>query len=83
MNRKIIIESDDFSREIFSFLKEVGADMPIDWDNEAIDQIRNVVIEAYGKKGVTLEIDERLQPPFCKRGLETESITQKIPLRPK
>jgi len=33
MNRKIIIKADDLYREIFSFLKEVGVDIPIDWDN--------------------------------------------------
>ena len=44
MKRKIIIKSDDFNREIFSFLKEVGADMPIDWNSEALDRIRNAVI---------------------------------------
>lgn len=65
MKRKIIIKSDDFNREIFSFLKEVGADMPIDWNIEALDRIRNAVIEAYEKMGVTFEIDDRLQsiPP--------------------
>jgi hypothetical protein len=65
MKRKIIIKSDDFNREIFSFLKEVGADMPIDWNIEALDRIRYAVIQAYEKMGVTLEIDDRLQsiPP--------------------
>jgi hypothetical protein len=61
MNQKIIIKSDDFSKEIFSFLKEVGADMPIDWNLEALDRIRNAVIEAFEKMGVTLEVDDRLQ----------------------
>ena len=61
MKRKIIIKSNDFNREISSFLKEVGADMPIDWNIEALDRIRNAVIEAYEKMGVTLEIDDRLQ----------------------
>ena len=61
MNRKIIIKSDDFNKEIFSFLKEVGADMPLDWNIEALDRIRNGIIEAFGKIGVTLEIDDRLQ----------------------
>jgi len=61
MKRKIIIKSDDFNREIFSFLKEVGTDIPIDWNNEALDRIRNAVIQAYEKMGVTLEIDDRLQ----------------------
>ena len=61
MKRKIIINSNDFNREISSFLKEVGADMPIDWNIEALDRIRNAVIEAYETMGVTLEIDDRLQ----------------------
>lgn len=60
MKRKIIIKSDDFNREIFSFLKEVGTGMPIDWNIEALDRIRNAVIEAYEKMGVTLEIDDQL-----------------------
>jgi len=61
MNRKIIIKSDDFDKEIFSFLKEVGADMPLSWNLEALDWIKNAVIETFGKMGVTLEIDDRLQ----------------------
>jgi hypothetical protein len=61
MKRKIIIKSEDFNREISSFLKEVGADMPIDWNNEALDRIKDAVIQAYEKMGVTLEIDDRLQ----------------------
>ena len=61
MKRKIIIKSNDFNREISSFLKEVGADMPIDWNIEALDRIRNAVIEAYETMGVTLEIDDRLK----------------------
>ena len=60
MKRKIIIKSDDFNREIFSFLKEVGAGMPIAWNVDALDWIRNAVIGAYEKMGVTLEIDDRL-----------------------
>jgi len=46
MKRKIIIESGDFNREIFYFLNEVGADMPIEWDIEASDRIRSTVIKA-------------------------------------
>jgi hypothetical protein len=66
MNRKVIIKSDDFNKEIFSFLKEVGADMPMDWNIEALDRIKNAVIETFEKMGVTLEIDDRLQsiPPY-------------------
>lgn len=61
MNRKIIIKSDDLNKEIFSFLKEVGADMPMDWNIEALDRIKNAVIETFGRMGVTLEIDDRFQ----------------------
>ena len=66
MNRKIIIKSDDFNKEIFSFLKEVGADTPMGWNIEALDRIKNAVIETFEKMGVTLEIDDRLQsiPPY-------------------
>jgi hypothetical protein len=68
MNRKIIIKADDFNTELFSFFKEVGADMPMDWNIEALDRIKNAVIEAFEKMGVTLEIDDRLQsvPLFIK-----------------
>ncbi len=70
MNRKIIIKSNDFNKEIFSFFKEVGADMPLDWNIEALDWIKNAVIETFGKMGVTLEIDDRLQsiPPYLTKG---------------
>jgi len=70
MNRKIIIKSDDFDKEIFSFLKEVGADMPLDWNIEALDWIKNAVIETFWKMGVTLEIDDRLQSisPYLTKG---------------
>ncbi len=85
MNRKIIIKSDDFNREIFSFLKEVGADMPIDWNIETLDRIRNAAIEAFEKMGVALEIDDRLQsvpsPYLTKREVESKCITEKTPLR--
>jgi len=61
MNRKIIIKSDDFNKEIFYFLKEVGADTPMDRNIEALDRIKNAVIETFEKMGVTLEIDDRFQ----------------------
>jgi hypothetical protein len=70
MNRKIIIHSDDFDKEIFIFLREVVADMPIDWDHEAIGWIRNTVIDAFEKMGIVLEIDERLQSSIGERWLE-------------
>lgn len=54
---------EDLNREIYSFLTEVGADMPIDWNNEALDRVRNAVVEAFGKMGVTLQIDDRPQSP--------------------
>ena len=59
MGRKIIIKTDDFDKEIRSFLGDVGADMPIDWNIEALDQVKNAVIEAFTKVGVRIEIDER------------------------
>jgi hypothetical protein len=73
MNQKIIIKLLDFDKEIFSFLKEVGADMPIDWSIEDFYQIKDAVIETFEKMGVTLEVDDRLQsiPSTCfiKRGV--------------
>jgi len=60
MSRKIIIKTDDFDKEIRSFLRDVGADMPIKWNMEALDQVKNAVIEAFKKMGVGLEIDDRL-----------------------
>ncbi len=61
MNRKIIIYSDDFDREILIFLREVAADMPIEWDDDAIGPIRKAVIGAFKKMGIVLEIDERVR----------------------
>jgi hypothetical protein len=60
MSRKIIIKIGDLDKEIRSFLRDVGADMPIDWNREALDQIKNAVIEAFRRMGVGLEIDDRL-----------------------
>ncbi len=59
MSRKIIIKASDFNKEIFSFLAEVGADMPIDWDIEALDEVKNAVVKAFTKMGVRIEIDDR------------------------
>jgi hypothetical protein len=70
MNRKIIIQSADFDKEIICFLREVVADMPVHWDHEAINRIRNTVIDAFEKMGVMLEIDERLQSSISKRWVE-------------
>ncbi len=61
MNRKIIIESGDFNKEIFSFLNEVGADTPVNWNMEVLDRIKNTVIRAFEEMGVALEIDDRLE----------------------
>ena len=66
MNRKIIIKTDDFNSEIYLFLKEVGAGSPVDWNNEALDRVKDAVIQAFGKMGVTLQIDDQLQPPMSK-----------------
>lgn len=67
MNRKIIIKTDDFNSEIYLFLKEVGAGLPVDWNNEALDRVKDAVIQAFGKMGVTLQINDQLQPPMSKR----------------
>jgi hypothetical protein len=61
MNRKIIIKTDDLNKEISSFLTEVGAGVLISWNIEALIRVRNAVIEAYEKMGITLEIDDCLQ----------------------
>ena len=81
MNRKIIIKADDFDKEIRSFLTEIGADMPIDWNIEALDYLRNAVIKAFENMSVTLEIDVPLQPSFYGKGLGTKDITEKIQVR--
>ncbi len=59
MSRKIIIKTDDLDKEIRSFLRDVGADMPIDWNVEALNQVKNAVIEAFKKMGVGIEIEDR------------------------
>lgn len=63
MGRKIIIKTDDFDNEIRSFLEDVGADMPIQWNMEALDQVKNAVIEAFKKMGVGFEVDDRHPAP--------------------
>ncbi len=60
MGRKIIIRTDDFDKEVRSFLGDVGADMPIDWNVEALDRVKNAVIEAFKKMGVKIEVDDWL-----------------------
>ncbi|HSB06570.1 MAG TPA: hypothetical protein VLK23_15410 [Thermodesulfobacteriota bacterium] len=64
MDRKIIIKAKDLDKEIHSFLTQVGADIPIKWPNNALALIRGAVIEAYGKMGITLEVDECLPKRF-------------------
>jgi hypothetical protein len=63
---KIIIKSGDFDREILSFLTEIGGELPVDWNIEALEYIREAVIDAFEKMGIVLEIDERLQPSIGK-----------------
>jgi len=58
MNRKIIIRAKDLDKEIWSFLTQVGADIPIDWTSNVLDLVRDAVIEAYDKMGIILEVDE-------------------------
>ena len=60
MLRKIIITRDDFNKEIYFFLQEVGAGMPVDWSIDAVEIVRNAVIAAFGRMGVTIETDDRL-----------------------
>jgi len=61
MRRKIIIKMDDFNNEIYFFLKEVGAGMPLDWSIDALDVVRNAVIAAFERMGIKIEIDDQLQ----------------------
>ena len=59
MNRKIIIRMEDFNREIYFFLTEVMAGMPMDWNIEALGMVRNTMIRAFEKMGITVEIDDQ------------------------
>ena len=61
MRRKIIIKMDDFNNEIYFFLKEVGAGIPLDWSIDALEVVRNAVIGAFDKMGIKIEIDDHLQ----------------------
>ena len=74
MNRKIIIKSDDFHREIYAFLTEVGADMPLELNTEALECVRDAVIEAFKKMGVRLEIDERRQFPPSAEEIKSRTL---------
>lgn len=60
MNRKIIINAKDFDKEICSFLTQVGADIPVNWSSNALALVRDAVIEAYDKMGITLDVDRCL-----------------------
>ncbi len=62
MNRKMIIKMEDLNREIGLFLTEVMAGMPMDWNIEALGVVRNAVIRAFEKMGITVEIDDQLSP---------------------
>jgi hypothetical protein len=64
MDRKIIITARDLDKEIRSFLTQVGADIPVDWTGDVLALVREAVIKAYDKMGITLEIDECLQELF-------------------
>ena len=64
MNRRIIIRAKDLDKEIRSFLTQVGADIPVDWTGNVVALIKDAVIGAYDKMGITLEIDECLQEIF-------------------
>lgn len=66
MDRKIILKSGDFDREILSFFKKVGADIPLHWDKEVLERIKKAVIDTFAEMGVILEIDDNLQaiPPI-------------------
>ena len=61
MRRKIIIKRDDFNNAIYFFLQEVGAGMPLDWNVNALEIVRNAVITAFERMGTTIETDDQLQ----------------------
>ena len=61
MDRKIIIKAEDLERETHSFLREVSTDMPLNWNADALALVRDAVIEAFGRMGVILEVDERFE----------------------
>ena len=69
MNRKIIIRANDLDKEIRSFLMQVGADIPVDWTGNVLGLVKDAVIEAYEKMGITLEVDECLPKNIHNRTL--------------
>ena len=60
MNRKVIIQTDDFDWEIYLFLKDVGAGLPVDWDTEAFGFVGNGIIKAFERMGIQIEVNDRL-----------------------
>ncbi len=64
MNRKIIIRASDLNTRVYSFLTGIGADNSPDWNCEALDQVRHAVVNAFGKMGLTLEIDDQLETSY-------------------
>ena len=43
MHRKIIIKAKDLDKEICSFLTQVRADIPVDWNSNALALVRDTV----------------------------------------
>ena len=64
MNRKIIIRESDFNKEIYSFLAGIGADNSLDWNIEALDQIKDAAVDAFGKMGAILEMDDQPEASY-------------------
>jgi hypothetical protein len=48
------------------FFSNAGRDryIPVNWSRNALALVRDAVIEAYDKMGITLEVDERFQKIF-------------------
>jgi len=82
MNRKIIIKAEDLNREIHSFLTEVGADLPVNWNASAVGLVRNAVIEAYKRMGIHLEVDEQPQAlyPLSRKGIWKKKMQGLTPI---
>ena len=64
MDRKIIIRVSDFNKEIYSFLLGIGADNSLDWNIDALDEVKDAIVDAFGKMGVTLEIDDQPEASY-------------------
>lgn len=78
MNRKIIIKSDDFHREISTFLTEVAADMPLGWDTEVLDRLGEAVIEAFKRMGVRLEVEEGRAFSFVTETIRDHAMQKRL-----